>query len=193
MDFWRELSIFLFPLEKGWPCPALYYFSLSVLISHRDDNLRGKINDKVSLIFINRGFMKTQAEEMYVGAIFRLREDKDKPVSLQKLKDYFNFSPISIHEMIIRLESQSLLTYQPYRGVILTASGEQVATALIRRHRIWERFLADTLGIDPQKVHPIADQLEHSASEEVTERLAAFLGEPESCPHGSLIPPAPNS
>lgn len=137
--------------------------------------------------------MKTQAEEMYVGAIFRLREKKDKPVSLQKLKDYFNFSPISIHEMILRLESQALLTYQPYRGVILTASGEQVATALIRRHRIWERFLADTLGIDPQKVHPIADQLEHSASEEVTERLAAFLGEPESCPHGSLIPPAPNS
>lgn len=135
----------------------------------------------------------SQAEEMYVGAIFRLREAKDQPVSLQELKKYFHFSAISIHEMVIKLESQNLLIYQPYKGVTLTQTGESVAAALVRRHRIWERFLADTLGIDPQQVHPIADQLEHSASEEVTERLAAFLGEPESCPHGSLIPPALNS
>ena len=91
--------------------------------------------------------------------------------------------------MIVKLEAQALLIYQPYKGVLLTEKGEQLAASLIRRHRIWERFLVDTLNFLPEDVHNLADQLEHAAPEEVTNRLSEFLGNPELCPHGSLIPP----
>jgi DtxR family transcriptional regulator, Mn-dependent transcriptional regulator len=133
--------------------------------------------------------MSSQAVEMYIGGIFRLRKTPSDPVSLRQIQRYFLFSPISIHEMITKLEAQALLTYQPYKGVVLTDEGEKLAASLIRRHRIWERFLVDTLSFLPEEVHNIADQLEHSASEEVTNRLSTFLGDPESCPHGSIIPP----
>jgi len=141
------------------------------------------------LMFHSKGIMSSQAVEMYIGGIFRLRKTPSDPVSLRQIQRYFRFSPISIHEMIIKLETQSLLTYQPYIGVLLTDDGEQLAASLIRRHRIWERFLVDTLAFLPEDVHSIADQLEHAAPEEVTNRLSEFLGNPESCPHGRLIPP----
>jgi DtxR family transcriptional regulator, Mn-dependent transcriptional regulator len=132
--------------------------------------------------------MSTQAVEMYVGAIFRLRASSTEPVSLSQLHSYFNFSPISIHEMVVKLENQALLTYQPYKGVFLTEQGERIAASLLRRHRIWERFLVDTLNFSPNEVHIIADQLEHAAPEEVIDRLSEFLGDPTSCPHGREIP-----
>jgi len=133
--------------------------------------------------------MSSQAVEMYIAGIFRLRQSPSASVSLRQLQQYFNFSPISIHEMIIKLNDQGLLTYHPYKGVLLTEEGERLATSLIRRHRIWERFLVDSLHFQPEEVHEIADQLEHAAPEEVTDRLSVLLGNPEACPHGSIIPP----
>lgn len=126
---------------------------------------------------------------MYVGAIFRLRVDDTTPVKLAALREYFNFSPISIHEMVQKLVSAGLIRYIPYHGVQLTPKGETVATSIIRRHRIWERFLTDQLGIPANSVHEIADHLEHAAPELVTERLSKMIGAPKTCPHGSVIPP----
>lgn len=133
--------------------------------------------------------MSSEAIEMYIGTIYRLRESPHRPVSLRKIQQYFQFSPISIHEMIVRLEEQGYLLYQPYKGVLLTETGDRLANSLIRRHRIWERFLVDALNFPPDQAHQLADQLEHASSEEVTDRLSSFLGFPETCPHGSFIPP----
>lgn len=126
--------------------------------------------------------------EEYLGVIFRLSENTAAPLPLPRLKKYLNISPISIHEMIQRLEKQSLVDYVPYRGVTLTDEGRRIASALIRRHRIWERFLSDQLKMPLDSVHEIAGQLEHAAPEAVTERLAEYLGDPQLCPHGSPIP-----
>jgi DtxR family Mn-dependent transcriptional regulator len=129
--------------------------------------------------------------EDYLGVIYRLRERADTPLPLARMQEYLNYSLISIHEMVQKLETQALVIYTPYRGVILTESGEKIATALVRRHRIWERFLTDLLKIPEDMVHTVAGQLEHAAPELVTERLAELLGQPAACPHGSAIPGAP--
>lgn len=129
--------------------------------------------------------------EDYLGVIYRLREGADTPLPLARMQEYFNYSLISIHEMVQKLENQALVSYTPYRGVILTELGEKIATALVRRHRIWERFLNDLLKIPEDVVHTVAGQLEHAAPELVTERLAELLGQPDACPHGSEIPGAP--
>jgi DtxR family Mn-dependent transcriptional regulator len=128
--------------------------------------------------------------EEYLGVIYRLREGADTPLPLARMQEYFNYSLISIHEMVQKLENQALVSYTPYRGVILTEAGEKIATALVRRHRIWERFLNDLLKIPEDVVHIVAGQLEHAAPELVTERLADLLGQPDACPHGSVIPSA---
>jgi DtxR family Mn-dependent transcriptional regulator len=91
--------------------------------------------------------------------------------------------------MVRKLEGETLASYEPYHGVVLTVKGEQIAASLVRRHRIWERFLADMLAIPWESTHAIAGQLEHAAPDLVTERLAGLMGEPELCPHGSAIPP----
>jgi len=97
---------------------------------------------------------------------------------------------VSIHEMVQKLSQQGWIFYYPYRGVTLSAQGETVALALLRRHRLWERFLTDMLDVPWAEAHEIAGMLEHAAPESVTERLSALLGDPVSCPHGVPIPPS---
>ena len=71
---------------------------------------------------------------------------------------------------------------------MLTARGEQIAVSLLRRHWVEEQFLIDVLEVPWSEVHELASELEHAASEVVTERLAAFLGEPAHCLHGGPVP-----
>jgi DtxR family Mn-dependent transcriptional regulator len=136
--------------------------------------------------------MNSHHVEEYLGAIYRLRESVDDPLPLPRLQNYLNYTLISVHEMIRKMEKEAYITYNPYHGVILTEKGEQIASALVRRHRIWERFLADKLAIPWDATHTIAGQLEHAAPELVTERLAQLMGDPHSCPHGSEIPETSN-
>jgi DtxR family transcriptional regulator, Mn-dependent transcriptional regulator len=126
--------------------------------------------------------------EEYLGAIYRLRANADLPLPLARLQEYLAHTSISIHEMVQKLEKNGFLLYTPYRGVVLTAAGESIAAALVRRHRIWERFLTDSLAISSTDAHKLAGELEHAVPELVTERLALFLGDPSQCPHGSPIP-----
>ncbi|HDQ35149.1 MAG TPA: metal-dependent transcriptional regulator, partial [Chloroflexi bacterium] len=121
------------------------------------------------------------------------REGKSAPVPLSSLSEHLGFSAVSIHEMVQKLEGQQLVNYQRYRGVMLTAEGERLAQAVVRRHRIWERFLTDMLDFPWDEAHILAERLEHAAPQEVTDRLAALLGNPEECPHGGPIPPQPNT
>ncbi len=125
--------------------------------------------------------------EDYLGAIFRLQPKDGQPLPLGELQEYFGFSPISIHEMIQKLVQRGLVEYLPYKGVLLTASGSITAAALVRRHRIWERFLADALKVRTDEAHQLAHDLEHAAPDWITERLFTYLGQPEACPHGSSI------
>ena len=133
--------------------------------------------------------MIRERAEAYLGAIYRLRVDPEMPVALSQLGEYFDFSPVSVHEMVRKLGDQGWLEYHPYHGVTLTERGERVAASLLRRHRLWERFLTDMLDIRWEEAHEIATEVEHAASDRVTERLASFLREPAHCPHGGPIPP----
>jgi DtxR family Mn-dependent transcriptional regulator len=154
-----------------------------------------QLDYKVCLInshgWTDRGdVLRQERVEEYLGAIYRLRADTGTPLPLSQLTEYFGFSPVSIHEMILKLGDEGWVVYHPYRGVTLSDSGEDAAEALLRRHRLWERFLSDILDLPWDEAHVVAGRLEHAASERVTERLASFLGEPDACPHGGPNPPS---
>jgi len=132
--------------------------------------------------------MLTPHAEEYLEAIYRLG-GQDSPVHLSPLAEHLSLSAAAVNEMVRRLEEQDLVSYTPYRGVKLEEDGLCQALAVIRRHRLWERFLTDMLGLSWDVVHDEACKLEHAASETVTERLAELMDHPVSCPHGKPMPP----
>ncbi|MFB0536321.1 MAG: metal-dependent transcriptional regulator [Anaerolineae bacterium] len=127
--------------------------------------------------------MTTDSMEEYLETICKLSGEQS-PVALSALADQMEISSVSANEMIKKLVARGLVTYEPYKGVTLTAEGQTQALCVIRRHRLWERFLADVLGIPWDRVHEEACQLEHATSSLVEEKLAQFLDEPDTCPHG---------
>jgi len=131
----------------------------------------------------------SETVEEYLEAIYKL-EQEVSPVTTSALAARLDLSPASVSEMTRKLAQQELALYEPYRGVSLTEDGRRTALRLIRRHRLWERFLTDLLGLNWDVVHEEACRLEHAASDLVTERLAEVLERSETCPHGHPIPTA---
>lgn len=74
--------------------------------------------------------------------------------------------------------------------VDFTPAGRQRAEDVIRRHRLAERLFTQTLKVQNEdEIEQQACKFEHILSPEVTDKICAFLGHPETCPHGSPIPP----
>ena len=130
----------------------------------------------------------SHTEENYIKCIFSLSETKDGNISTNAIADRLGTTAASVTDMIKRLAGKSIVHYEKYYGVSLTEAGQQVAVNLIRRHRLWETFLVDKLGFHLDEVHDMAEELEHVASDLLTERLDAFLGKPRFDPHGDPIP-----
>lgn len=126
--------------------------------------------------------------EDYVKAIWSLSDYASRAVSTSDLADRLGISAASVSTMLKRLDSSGLVEHRPYRGSALTASGQRLALAVVRRHRILELFLATYLDIGWDAVHRHADALEHAASDELIEIIAAKLGDPVVDPHGAPIP-----
>jgi len=133
--------------------------------------------------------MVTESAEEYLEAIYKLSEE-GQPVALSTLAGRLEVSSVSANEMVKKLVERKLAFYEPYKGVSLTPAGQVQALQVIRRHRLWERFLTDMLGLPWDQVHEEACRLEHATSPLVEERLARLLGEPETCPHGHPMPTA---
>jgi len=133
--------------------------------------------------------MASESIQEYLQTIYKLEQDIS-PVTTSALAERLGISPASVSEMAGKLAELGLVVREPYKGVALTAKGRHQALILIRRHRLWERFLTDVLGLSWDQVHEEACRLEHVTSPLVEERLARFLGEPEACPHGHPMPTA---
>jgi DtxR family Mn-dependent transcriptional regulator len=96
----------------------------------------------------------------------------------------------SVTDMMKKLSDKDLVSYQKYQGVTLTDKGLHSAKMIVRKHRLWEVFLVDKLGFSWDEVHEIAEELEHIKSEQLINKLDAFLGFPVADPHGDPIPDA---
>lgn len=132
----------------------------------------------------------TYAEENYLKAINRLSIPPDPTVSTNAIASHLDTSAASVTDMLRKLADKELITYQKYKGASLTEAGNRIATHLVRKHRLWEVFLVQSLGMTWDEVHDIAEELEHIQSETLIERLDAFLGFPKYDPHGDPIPNA---
>lgn len=125
--------------------------------------------------------------EDYLKTIYEL-ETRHGAASTNEIAAALRIAAPSVSGMIRRLSSQGLITHEPYKGVQLTREGRRAALRTIRRHRVIEAYLTQALGYPWDCVHDEAERLEHAASDELIDRMAAAIGEPETDPHGAPIP-----
>lgn len=130
----------------------------------------------------------TLSEENYLKTIFHLYNDEGSEVSTNSIAEAMNTKASSVTDMLRKLSEKELINYVKYQGVTLTEKGIQKAISIVRKHRLWEVFLVEKLQFSWDEVHDIAEELEHIESEKLIERLDAFLGYPDTDPHGDPIP-----
>ncbi|HEX6051847.1 MAG TPA: metal-dependent transcriptional regulator [Gemmatimonadaceae bacterium] len=129
----------------------------------------------------------TAPVEDYLKAIYEI-ELSHEAAATNDIAHRLQIAPASVSGMVRRLADQGLLAYERYRGVRLTDRGRRAALRTIRRHRVIEAYLVKALGYAWDEVHAEAERLEHSASDELVDRMAAAIGEPDTDPHGAPIP-----
>ena len=129
----------------------------------------------------------TAPVEDYLKAIYTIGRGTGAAAT-NEIAQRLALAPASVSGMVRRLADQGLLAYERYHGVRLTETGRRAALRTLRRHRVIEAFLAQALDYPWDRVHAEAERLEHAASDELVDRMAATMGEPEFDPHGAPIP-----
>ncbi len=126
--------------------------------------------------------------ENYVKAIYQVCARGGQAAGTGQLADALGVSPGSVTSMLKTLSEGGLAVYTPYEGVQLTSAGSALALRILRRHRLIEQFLVETLKLSWDEVHEEAEQMEHAVSDRLVDRIEAYLGYPEVDPHGDPIP-----
>ncbi len=135
--------------------------------------------------------MPSETVEDYLKAIHTLcRESPAAEAGMTRLAAAVGVTTGTATAMVKKLAAAKLVKYRRFGGVSLTSKGDRAALDIIRRHRLIETFLVETLKLDWSAVHVEAERLEHAVSPIVLEALDAFLGYPGVDPHGDPIPDA---
>ena len=129
------------------------------------------------------GEAATVAEEEYLQIMFWL-EEAGLPITGANVARAMQLSAPTVHEMVGRLERDGYVERATDKSLRFTPEGRQQASAIVRRHRLIERFLTDILGIPWDEVHEEAERLEHAMSPVLEERMLAAVGDARTCPHG---------
>ena len=134
--------------------------------------------------------MTTSTVEDYLKAIVvaEQRQDVGQLVTMGQIGASLDVAPGTVTALVKTLEKGGLVVYEPYSGVRLTHGGRQMALDVLRRHRLIELFLVETLGFDWSEVHDEAERLEHAMSDKLIDRIDKLLGHPRTDPHGDPIP-----
>jgi DtxR family Mn-dependent transcriptional regulator len=132
----------------------------------------------------------TISEENYIKVIYHLSLVSPKGVNTNAIAGMLDTKASSVTDMLKKLSEKELVAYQKYQGVTLTEKGFYSAKMIVRKHRLWEVFLVDKLNFSWDEVHEIAEELEHIKSENLINKLDAFLDFPSFDPHGDPIPNA---
>jgi DtxR family transcriptional regulator, Mn-dependent transcriptional regulator len=132
-------------------------------------------------------FIFSQSEENYLKTIYHLQVGNEA-VTTNEVAEKLQTRPASVTDMMKKLNAKKVLHYKPYYGFYLSNEGKKIALNVIRRHRLWEYFLAEKLKFSWDEVHEVAEELEHVSSKKLIDKLDEYLKFPHFDPHGDPIP-----
>jgi DtxR family Mn-dependent transcriptional regulator len=131
--------------------------------------------------------LRHETIEHYLETIFYIANEGEV-VRPSRIAEWQGVSAPTVSETLQRLQREGWIELAEDRSVSLTDAGEQLASAVVRHHRLLERWLTDSLGLDWASADEEAQRLAPGLTDEVAARLAEHLGQPDTCPHGNVIP-----
>jgi len=131
--------------------------------------------------------MSTVTKENYLKALHYLHQ-KNIHISLTELGKKMGVSKPTVNDMVKKLQANGWVNYERYKPIKLTDEGKKTAAFIVRKHRLSEMFLVKIMGFGWEQVHDIAEELEHTKSDILFDRMDELLGFPTVDPHGSPIP-----
>lgn len=126
----------------------------------------------------------------YLEAAYYIQQEGEV-VRPGRLAEWLGVAAPTVTQAVARLQRDGLLTTGTDRSIDFTPNGLRAAEDIVRRHRVVEAWLTMELGFDWVTADTEAQQLAHSLSDEVLNRMWEKLGRPRSCPHGNAIPGVP--
>ncbi len=124
--------------------------------------------------------------EEYSETVYELAEDGVEVIQA-RIAERLEVSRPAVSEMIRRMQTAGLVDVDD-RCITLTDDGSRLASTVVRRHRLAERFLTDMLKLSWADAHHEAGRWEHVISPVVEAAMMRALGDPNTCPHGNPIP-----
>jgi DtxR family Mn-dependent transcriptional regulator len=132
--------------------------------------------------------MRKNISEEYLETILYLTKG-GKTAKTKDIAEAMGIKSPSVSEMLSKLKQEGYVEYQPYVGATLTDKGRAEAVQMERKHQLLETFLVDTLGVELDRAHDEACEMEHSISDSTISKICAFLGHPRFCPDDHSITP----
>jgi DtxR family Mn-dependent transcriptional regulator len=129
----------------------------------------------------------TAKEREYLEVIYYLAA-RDEPVIAARLARWMSVQPPTVTHILTQLEKKQLITRDARGEIGFTPEGFAFAEAMVRRHRILERFLVDVMGMQWHLIHEEAVRLEHALSPTMEAHITNLVGNSATCPHGNPIP-----
>lgn len=132
--------------------------------------------------------MSSISKENYIKTILVHVFSGEKNITTNLMAQELEVSSAAVTDMAKKLSKEGLIKYAKYKGMELTHEGEKLGLKILRKHRLWELFLMQKLGLTWSEVHEEAEKLEHHASEFLIDKIDESLGYPDFDPHGEPIP-----
>ena len=129
----------------------------------------------------------TEKMREYLEVIYFLAL-RNEPVISARLADWMHVTPPTVTNIVARMLDQGYISRDTRGEISLTDAGYTLAEAMVRRHRILERFLVDVMGLQWHQIHEEAVRLEHALSPTMEARIEALVSDATTCPHGNPIP-----
>ena len=150
------------------------------------------VNHKILVIYIMIDHISepiSESEQMYLITIARsIEEGGPEPLPLSQIAQTLSLQPVSVNQMIRKLEGEGLVHYHPYKGVELSNKGQAIAFRALRNRRLWQLFLVDQLNVSLEEADSMACDLEHVTPDDIAQRLSKYLDDPAIGPGGQSIP-----
>lgn len=129
----------------------------------------------------------TEKMREYLEVIYYLAA-RNEPVISARLAEWMHVTPPTVTNIVARMEDRGYIARDTRGEISLTEEGFVLAEAMVKRHRVLERFLVDVMGVPWHMIHEEAVRLEHALSPTMEARIEALVGESTTCPHGNPIP-----
>ncbi|MCK9340112.1 MAG: metal-dependent transcriptional regulator [Massilibacteroides sp.] len=130
----------------------------------------------------------TVSVDDFVKTIYKQSVLAKADTKLSTISGLLNVSNAATTDMARKLAQKGLVNYTKYKPLTLTNEGEKLALNVLRKHRLWETFLFQTLGLSLYEIHQEAENLEHFTSDFLAGKIEEYLGNPETTPQGAPIP-----